>query len=81
MVKNIKRFRREMERESNPIADRDDNGQLVFMDIVPMTWMLPDDFRIFQEEYKKTPDATWIMKPTSGAQGRGIFLVNNMRQL
>lgn len=26
MVKNIKRFRREMERESNPIADRDDNG-------------------------------------------------------
>jgi len=51
------------------------------MDIVPMTWMLPDDFRIFQEEYKKTENATWIMKPTAGAQGRGIFLVNSMRQL
>lgn len=26
MVKNIKRFRREMEKENNPIADRDDSG-------------------------------------------------------
>jgi hypothetical protein len=26
MVKNIKRFRKDMEKENNPIADRDDSG-------------------------------------------------------
>jgi tubulin polyglutamylase TTLL1 len=26
MVKNIKRFRKDMEKENNPIADRDENG-------------------------------------------------------
>ena len=47
MVKNIKRFRKEMEKENNPIADRDDNGLLVYMDIVPLTWLLPADYSIF----------------------------------
>jgi len=41
MVKNIKRFRKDMEKEKNPIADRDENGNLLYMDIVPMTYILP----------------------------------------
>lgn len=28
MVKNIKRFRKDMEKENNPIAERDENGNL-----------------------------------------------------
>ena len=81
MVKNIKRFRKEMEKENNPIADRDENGLLVYMDIVPLTWLLPADYSIFSEEWKKYPNATWIMKPTARAQGKGIFLVNKLKQL
>ena len=81
MVKNIKRFRKEMEKENNPIADRDENGLLVYMDIVPLTWLLPADYSIFQEEWKKYANATWIMKPTARAQGKGIFLVNKLKQL
>jgi tubulin polyglutamylase TTLL1 len=47
MVKNIKRFRKDMEKENNPIADRDDNGSLLYIDIVPMTYILPGDYTIF----------------------------------
>ena len=67
MVKNIKRFRKDMDKESNPIAERDEAGNLVYMDIVPMTYILPGDYVIFVEEFKKNPHATWIMKPTSRA--------------
>jgi tubulin polyglutamylase TTLL1 len=79
MVKNIKRFRKEMEKENNPIADKDDQGSLVYLDIVPMTYILPGDYNIFVEEFKKYPNATWIMKPTARAQGKGIFLVNKLK--
>ena len=81
MGKNTKRFRKYMEKENSPIAERDENGNLVHMDIVPMTYILPGDYVIFVEEFKKNPKTTWIMKPTSGAQGQGIFLVNKLKQI
>ena len=67
MVKNIKRFRKDMEKENNPIADRDEMGNLLYMDIVPITYILPGDYTIFVEEFKKNPNTTWIMKPTNRA--------------
>ena len=69
MVKNIKRFRKDMEKENNPIAEKDENGLLLYMDIVPLTYLLPGEYTIFVEEFKKYPNATWIMKPTARAQG------------
>ena len=51
------------------------------MDIVPMTYVLPGEYTIFAEEFKKYPNAYWIMKPTARAQGKGIFLVNKLKQL
>jgi tubulin polyglutamylase TTLL1 len=81
MVKNIKRFRKDMEKEQNPIADRDESGNLIYMDIVPMTYILPGDYTIFVEEFKKNPNTTWIMKPTGRSQGTGIFLVNKLKQI
>ena len=47
MVKNIKRFRREMEKEGNPLAEKDDRGDFVYMEIVPNTYILPGDYTIF----------------------------------
>ena len=81
MVKNFKRFRKDMEKENNPIAERDEQGNLIYLDIVPMTYILPSDYVIFVEEFRRNPNTTWIMKPTSRAQGSGIFLVNKLRQL
>ena len=68
-----------MEKENNPIAERDETGNFTYMDIVPMTYILPGDYTIFVEEFKKVPNTTWIMKPTSRAQGSGIFLVNKLK--
>ena len=67
MVKNIKRFRREMEKEGNPLAEKDDKGDFLYMEIVPMTYLLPGDYTIFVEEFRRKPDEMWIMKPTARA--------------
>ena len=81
MVKNIKRFRREMEKENNPLAEKDSIGEFLYMDMLPMTYILPGDYTIFVEEFRRRPDEMWIMKPTARAQGKGIFLVNKLNQL
>eukprot|EP00050_Salpingoeca_kvevrii_P007748 m.298326 g.298326 ORF g.298326 m.298326 type:complete len:403 (+) comp13833_c0_seq1:294-1502(+) len=81
MVKNIKRYRRELEREGSPLAERDERGRYVHLDIIPDTFMLPADYSIFVEEFRRNPHATWIMKPSGSAQGKGIFLVNRLSQL
>ena len=46
---------------------QDANGNYVYMDIVPMTYVLPGDYTIFVEEFKRNPHTTWIMKPTNAA--------------
>lgn len=38
MVKNIKRFRKEMEKENSPLAEKDEHGAFVYLDIVPLTY-------------------------------------------
>ena len=81
MVKNIKRFRKDMEKENSPLAERDDSGQFVYLDIVPLTIQLPADYNLFVDEFKRSPEAMWIMKPAARAQGKGIFLVNKLTQL
>ena len=37
------------------------------LEIIPTTFILPNDFSLFVEEYKKSPSLMWIMKPTSKA--------------
>ncbi len=63
MVKNIKRFRKDMERENNPIAEKDEMQRSIHLDIVPPTYILPGDYNIFVEEFKRQPNYTWICKP------------------
>ena len=46
-----------------------------------MTHLLPADYSLFVEEFRRCPRATWIMKPANAAQGRGIFLVTKLHQL
>lgn len=42
LVKNIKRYRKEMEREGNPIAERGDvPGRYLHLDFIPITFVLP----------------------------------------
>jgi len=67
MVKNIKRYRRDLEREGNPLAEKDDQGRYIHMDIIPNTYTFPGDYNIFVEEFKRNPNTMWIMKPSSKA--------------
>jgi tubulin polyglutamylase TTLL1 len=78
MVKNIKRYRKELEKENSPLCEKDERGEYIYLDIIPMTYHLPGDYNLFQEEFKRSPELTWIMKPTNQAQGKGIFLVNKL---
>lgn len=53
----------------------------LYSDFVPVTFMLPADYNLFVEEFRKNPSSTWIMKPCGKAQGKGIFLINKLSQI
>jgi len=97
MVKNIKRYRKEVEklyteaqlaREAGGI-ERATAGfiapqlpdERVDLDFLPTTFLLPADYSLFVEEFRKDPTQMWIMKPTSKAQGKGIFIINKLTQI
>eukprot|EP00770_Monocercomonoides_exilis_P002109 MONOS_2093.1-p1 / transcript=MONOS_2093.1 / gene=MONOS_2093 / organism=Monocercomonoides_exilis_PA203 / gene_product=tubulin tyrosine ligase / transcript_product=tubulin tyrosine ligase / location=Mono_scaffold00041:38577-40004(+) / protein_length=391 / sequence_SO=supercontig / SO=protein_coding / is_pseudo=false len=51
------------------------------LDFLPLTYVLPQDYGIFLEAFKKRPGSLWIAKPLGQAQGRGIFVVSKLSQL
>lgn len=51
-----------------------------FAESVPISYQMPNDFSGFIDEFKKNSGTTWIVKPTSRCQGKGIFLVNKLPQ-
>lgn len=81
MVKNIKRYRKDLEKDGSPLAEKDEHGKYVHLDFIPVTFTLPADYNIFVEEFRRNPSSTWIMKPAGKAQGVGIFLINKLSQI
>lgn len=74
MYRNIKKFRRKLEREKN-------YERAAKFDFVPSTYILPSDYSMFVEEFKRRPTVTWIMKPVGRAQGKGIFLFKKLSEI
>ena len=72
MVKNIKRYKKEAEKD--PCND-------AVVDFVPVTYNLPMDYSLFVEEFRRQPNSMWIVKPIGKAQGRGIFIINKLSQI
>ncbi|XP_071966874.1 probable tubulin polyglutamylase TTLL9 isoform X2 [Engystomops pustulosus] len=56
MVKNLKRFRKQLERESGRL-------EAAKCDFFPKTFELPSEYHLFVEEFRRNPGITWIMKP------------------
>ncbi|KAJ0177247.1 hypothetical protein K1T71_007256 [Dendrolimus kikuchii] len=89
LVKNIKRYRKELEKDCSPLAEKTDvnlpSGYIInrylYLDLIPLTYILPSDYNMFIEEYRKFPQATWILKPCGKSQGAGIFLINKLSKL
>uniref|UniRef100_A0A3Q3X7Y9 Tubulin--tyrosine ligase-like protein 9 n=1 Tax=Mola mola TaxID=94237 RepID=A0A3Q3X7Y9_MOLML len=74
MVKNLKRHRKNLERD----IGRTEASQC---DFFPCTFTLPSEYPLFVEEFKRTPGSTWIMKPVAKSQGKGIFLFKRLKDI
>lgn len=46
-------------------------------DFFPTSWILPGDSKNFREQFNSKRAKTFIIKPESNCQGRGIFLTRN----
>ena len=46
-------------------------------DFFPRTWVLPTDAKNFREQFNNKRAKTFIIKPESNCQGKGIFLTRN----
>ncbi|KAH8248030.1 hypothetical protein KR038_001239, partial [Drosophila bunnanda] len=89
LIKNIKRYRKDLERKGDPLAQTlppdtklgIGGTRYKYLDIIPMTFVLPADYQLFVEEFHQSPASTWIVKPCSKSQGVGIYLVNKLSKL
>lgn len=73
-IKNLKRMKKALEKEEQL-------EEAARFDFFPATYSLPQDYGIFEVEYKRNPTAIWIMKPPAKAQGKGIFLFTKIQQI
>eukprot|EP00668_Euglena_longa_P014026 GGOE01017991.1.p1 GENE.GGOE01017991.1~~GGOE01017991.1.p1 ORF type:complete len:408 (+),score=146.40 GGOE01017991.1:110-1333(+) len=79
MAKNIKRYKREKERDPSHVLCTAAGETIT--DFLPTTYVLPSDYTIFVEEFKRDQSSLWIVKPSSSAQGKGIFLITKLQQI
>ncbi|XP_070207120.1 tubulin polyglutamylase ttll6-like isoform X5 [Littorina saxatilis] len=49
--------------------------------IFPKTWCLPADYGDFQAYTRQKKNKTYILKPESGCQGRGIWITKNPKDI
>ncbi|XP_076464953.1 tubulin polyglutamylase ttll6-like isoform X4 [Babylonia areolata] len=49
--------------------------------IFPKTWCLPADYGDFQAYTRQKKNKTYILKPESGCQGRGIWITRNPKDI
>eukprot|EP00366_Plasmodium_knowlesi_P002176 XP_002259673.1 Tubulin-tyrosine ligase family, putative [Plasmodium knowlesi strain H] len=77
----VNHFRNYYENEKMNDKKMNDEEELKIIDITPVTFVLPLEYKLFLEEYKRRGNRTWIMKPIGKSQGKGIFLFNKISQI
>ena len=50
-------------------------------DFAPMTWEYPNELESFRRYRRANPGHAYIVKPTAGAMGRGIYLVESETEI
>jgi tubulin polyglutamylase TTLL1 len=63
----MKRFRKELEKNKDPLAAKDEDGNYIHLDFLPKTYVLPAEYSLFVEEFHRNPHMTWIVKPSGRA--------------
>eukprot|EP00762_Andalucia_godoyi_P007582 ANDGO_00754.mRNA.1 putative alpha-tubulin polyglutamylase Ttll1 len=51
------------------------------VDFMPATFLLPNQYHMFEDTFKKSSAKMWILKPIGLLQGQGISLVTNISQV
>ncbi|KPI84729.1 putative tubulin tyrosine ligase protein [Leptomonas seymouri] len=74
MVRNFKKMVKQLEKEG-------DTEEAAAWDFFPVTFALPQDYGLFEQEFRRQPNSIWIMKPPARAQGKGIFLFSKLSQI
>ena len=74
MYRNVKKYKRRLEREKR-------YDEAAEFDFCPSTFVLPEDYAMFVEEFKRRSGLVWIMKPVGRAQGKGIFLFKKLSEI
>lgn len=46
------------------------SDRFIRLDFIPVTYMMPADYNLFADDFRRDPNHTWIMKPAA----RGCFL-------
>lgn len=49
-------------------------------DIVPISFMLPLEYRDLVHAHRSGHKGPWIVKPAASSRGRGIYLVNTVHE-
>lgn len=77
MIRNIKRFKPAV--KSAQLV----NGSFVDLHnaIVPTTYILPQEYSLFVEEFNKDQSQKWIFKPSNQSQGKGIQIITKIQQV
>lgn len=71
LIKNLKRRRRLLAKKGHHEED---------FNFWPTSFVLPSEYSMFVEEFKRS-GGTWIMKPISKSQGKGIFLFRSLEEI
>jgi tubulin polyglutamylase TTLL1 len=79
LYKNLRRYRKEQEKEGNALYQQDAGRGLNF-EFCPLSFILPADYSLFVEEFRKNPTMKWIMKPAGKCQGIGVYIITNLKQ-
>ncbi len=74
LVKNIKRMKKQLERA-------DALEEAAKYSFLPTSFVLPAEYGLFVEAFKREPGGLWIMKPIGKAQGKGIFLFTRLSDI
>lgn len=80
MAKNVKRYKRELEKE-NGITLNNSRAAGSDQDFLPQTYILPQDYSIFQDDFNRHPNKKWIVKPAGRSQGKGIMIITKLAQV
>lgn len=77
MVKNIRRYKKDFDKDSSlGVAGK----MSIEHELIPQTYILPQDYSMFMDEYQKAPTRKWIVKPAASSQGKGIFILTKYNQ-